>query len=494
MNRKAILYILGWVLNIEGAFMILPFLVSLFYQEEQGWSFLIVAAICIAVGTLLVLKKPKNMVIYEKEGFVIVAFSWILFSLFGCLPFIINGDIPNFTNALFETVSGFTTTGASILTDIEALSHASLFWRSFTNWIGGMGVLVFLLAVMPMKGGGSQIHIMRAESPGPVVDRLVPKIRNTASILYIMYIVLTVVEFIMLVAGGLSAFEASCASFSTAGTGGFGIRNDGFMSYSPYIQWVVAVFMMLFGINFGAYFLLTIRRFKEAFRYEEARCYILIILAATAIIAWRLIPEGMSIEETVRHSFFQVSSIITTTGFATANFDLWPQAAKVILVLLMFIGACAGSTGGGIKVSRVMILAKTVKKEIMIYIHPNSVKKIKMEGKMVSHETLRATNVFFITYILIFVASVFLLSFEDHSLETSFTAVVATFNNIGPGLAEVGPAGNFSGFTDFSKYVMIFDMLAGRLELYPILMIFHMGMWKSAIVPPIKRRIVQKKK
>ncbi|MBO5734186.1 MAG: TrkH family potassium uptake protein [Clostridia bacterium] len=494
MNRKAILYILGWVLNIDGAFMILPFLVSLLYQEEQGWSFLIVAAICIAAGTLLVLKKPKNMVIYEKEGFVIVAFSWILFSLFGCLPFVINGDIPDFTNALFETVSGFTTTGASILTNIEVLSHASLFWRSFSNWIGGMGVLVFLLAVMPMKGGGSQIHIMRAESPGPIVDRLVPKIKNTASILYIMYIVLTVIEFIMLVAGGMSAFEAICASFSTAGTGGFAIKNDSFMSYSPYIQWVVAVFMMLFGINFGAYFLLTIRRFKEAFRYEEARGYIFIILAATAIIAWRLIPQGMGIEETLRHSFFQVSSIITTTGFVTANFDLWPQAAKVILVLLMFIGACAGSTGGGIKVSRVMILAKTVKKEIMIYIHPNSVKKIKMEGKQVSHETLRATNVFFITYILIFVASVFLLSFEDHSLETSFTAVVATFNNIGPGLAEVGPVGNFSGFTNFSKYVMIFDMLAGRLELYPILMIFHMGMWKSAIVPPIKRRMVLRRK
>lgn len=494
MNIKAIIYVLGWVLNIEGAFMILPFLISLIYGEHQGWSFMIVAAICIAAGVLLILKRPKNMVIYEKEGFVIVAFSWILFSLFGCLPFVINGDIPNFTDALFETVSGFTTTGASILTNVEALSHASLFWRSFTNWIGGMGVLVFLLAIMPMKGGGSQIHIMRAESPGPTVERLVPKVRNTASILYVMYIVLTVIEFIFLIAGKMPVFDAITTSFSTAGTGGFAIKNDSFMSYSPYIQWVVAIFMMLFGINFGAYFLLTIRRFKQAFRYEEARYYILIILAATAIIAWRLLPEGMSVEETVRHAFFQVSSLITTTGFTTANFDLWPQAAKVILVLLMFIGACAGSTGGGMKVSRVMILAKTVKKEIMIYIHPNSVKKIKMEGKLVNHETIRATNVFFITYMVIFVASVFLLSFEEHALETSFTAVAATFNNIGPGLAEVGPVGNFSHFTPFSKYVLMFDMLAGRLELYPMLMIFNLGMWKAAIVPPAKRRVARFKK
>ncbi len=489
MNIKAIIYVLGWALNIEGAFMLLPFIVGLIYGEVQGWSFLTVAALCIIIGTLAILKKPKNMVFYEKEGFVTVAFSWIFLSIFGCLPFIINGDIPNFTDALFETVSGFTTTGASILTDVEALSHASLLWRSFTNWIGGMGVLVFLLAVMPLKGGGSQIHIMRAESPGPTVERLVPKVRNTASILYIMYIVLTVVEFIFLVAGKMPVYEAVCASFSTAGTGGFGVKNNSFMSYSPYIQWVVAVFMMLFGINFGAYFLITIRRFKQAFRYEEARCYIFIILVATIIITVGLLPKGLGAEPTVRHAFFQVSSIITTTGFVTADFNLWPQAAKVILVLLMFIGACAGSTGGGIKVSRIMILAKTVKKEIMICIHPNSVKKIKMEGKQVPHETLRSTNVFFITYIAIFVVSVFLLSFEEHALETSFTAVVATFNNIGPGLAEVGPVGNFSFFTPFSKYVLIFDMLAGRLELYPMLMIFHFGMWKSAIAPSVKRKL-----
>lgn len=480
MNIKAIRYILGWVLNIEGAFMILPFFVSLIYGEKQGWSFLIVALLCAIIGTLSVLRKPKNMVVYEKEGFVIVAFSWILFSLFGCLPFVINGDIPQFTNALFETVSGFSTTGASILTNVEGLSHGSLFWRSFTNWIGGMGVLVFLLAVLPQKGDGSQIHIMRAESPGPNVERLVPKVRNTASILYIMYIVLTVVQIVFLMFGKMPLFDAVTAALSTAGTGGFAIYNDGFASQTPYVQWVIAIFMMLFGVNFGAYFLITIRKFRQAFKYEEARYYLLIIVAAVAIITWRLMPYGMGFEETVRHAFFQVSSIITTTGFATADFNLWPQAAKVILVLLMFIGACAGSTGGGIKVSRIMMLAKTVKKEIMIYIHPNSVKKIKMEGKVVSHETLRATNVFIITYVAIFVVSLFLLSFEEHSLESSFTAVVATLNNIGPGLSEVGPTGNYSHFSDFSKYVMMFDMLAGRLELYPMLMIFNYNMWKSS--------------
>lgn len=480
MNIKAIRYILGWVLNIEGAFMLMPFFVSLMYGEKHGWSFFMVALLCAIVGGLSVIRKPKNMVIYEKEGFLIVAFSWILFSIFGCLPFVMNGDIPNFTDALFETVSGFSTTGASILADVEALSHASLFWRSFTNWLGGMGVLVFLLALLPQKGDGSQIHIMRAESPGPSVERLVPKVRNTASILYIMYIVLTVVEVIFLVCGKMPLFDAVTAALSTAGTGGFSIYNDSFASQTPYVQWVIAVFMMLFGINFGAYFLLTIRKFRQAFRYEEARCYLFIIIAAVAIITWRLWPQGLGIEETVRHAFFQVSSVITTTGFATADFNLWPQAAKVILVLLMFIGACAGSTGGGIKVSRIMMLAKTVKKEIMIYIHPNSVKKIKMEGKVVNHETLRATNVFIITYVAIFVVSLFLLSFEEHSLESSFTAVTAMLNNIGPGLAEVGPTGNYSHFTAFSKYVMMFDMLAGRLELYPMLMIFNFGMWKSA--------------
>ena len=492
MNIKAIIYVLGWVFNCEGVLMLLPFIVSLIYRESQGMAFLAVSALCLILGMLLISKKPKNMTIYAKEGFVTVAFSWIVFSIFGCLPFIFNGDIPNFTDALFETVSGFTTTGSSILVNVEALSRCSLFWRSLTNWVGGMGVLVLLLTVMPLKGG-SQIHIMRAESPGPNVERLVPKIRNTAMALYIMYIILSVVEFLFLIAGRMSVFDALTTVFATAGTGGFATRADSYASFSPYIQWVVGIFMMLFGVNFGAYFLVSIRHFKDAVKYEEPRYYFLIILVATGIITMNILNTGMDLGTTIRHSFFQVSSLITTTGFTTHDFNLWPSESKVILVLLMFIGACAGSTGGGIKVSRVVMLLKTVKKEIMLNIHSGSVKKIKMEGKVVNHEVIRATNVFFITYVVIFVASVFLLAFDEHDLITIFTAVVATLNNIGPGLGEVGPMGNFSTFTPFSKYILIFDMLAGRLELYPMLMIFHLGMWKSAIVPPIKKKLLKNK-
>lgn len=488
MNIRAIMYVLGWVLNVEGIFLMFPYIVSLIYKESQGMPFLIVALVCLLIGSLIVRKKPKNMEIYAKEGFVTVAFSWILFSIFGCLPFVFNKDIPNFVDALFETISGFTTTGASILTDVEALSKCSLFWRSLTIWIGGMGVLVLLLAVMPLKGG-SQIHILRAESPGPTVERLMPKTRNTAGILYIMYIILSVAQFIFLIAGKMSVYDALTSVFSTAGTGGFGIKTDSYMSYSPYIQWVIGIFMMLFGINFGAYFLIYVRRFRQAFKYEEVRYYLLIIAFATLIICTNTYTPEAGLEPTVRHSFFQVSSIITTTGFSTADFNLWPSESKVILVTLMFIGACAGSTGGGIKVSRIAILLKTAKKEIMLNVHPGSVKKIKMEGKVVNHETIRATNVFFITYMLIFASSVFLLAFDGHDLLTNFTAVTATINNIGPGLGEVGPMGSYANFAPFSKCVLMFDMLAGRLELYPMLMIFHLGMWKNAIVPPLKSRL-----
>ena len=491
MNIRAIIYILGWVLNIEGLFMLLPSVVALIYKEGQGWAFFAVSLLCILVGLALSHKKPNDMEIYAKEGFVTVAFSWILFSVFGAIPFVLNGDIPSFTDALFEMISGFTTTGSSILVDIESLSYSSLFWRSLTNWIGGMGVLVLLLAIRPLKGG-SHIHILRAESPGPSVERLLPKIQNTAGILYVMYIALSVVEFIFLIAGKMPVFDALTAVFATAGTGGFGIKNDSFATYSPYIQWVISIFMMLFGINFGAYFLIFTKHFRQAFKYEEVRCYFLIIIVATIIIYTNIFHLGMGAEQTIRHSFFQVSSIITTTGFSTIDFNLWPSESKVILLILMFIGACAGSTGGGIKVSRIMMLLKTVKKEIMINIHPGSVKKIKMEGKVVNHETIRSTNVFFITYIMIFVISVFLIAFDEHDLITNFTAVTTALNNIGPGLGEIGPMGNFSNFTPFSKYVLMFDMLAGRLELYPMLMIFHFGMWKTAMVPPIKRKILKK--
>ncbi len=491
MNIRAIIYILGWILNMEGAFMLLPFVVSLLYGEPEGAAFFIVAALCILIGTLMVLKKPRNMVFFEKEGFVTVAFSWIMLSIFGALPFCINGDIPNFTDALFETVSGFTTTGASILTDIEALSHCSLFWRSFTNWVGGMGVLVFLLAIMPLTKGGSPIHLLRAESPGPSVERLLPKVQNTALILYIMYFVLSLAEFIFLILGKMPAFDAITAVFGTAGTGGFAVRNASFADYSPYIQWVTAIFMMLFGVNFSMYFMLYLKKWSKAVHFEEVRYYFFIIIASTLIIAFNTFRVNSGAESTLRHAFFQVSSIITTTGFATTNFDLWPSASKAILVTLMFVGACAGSTGGGMKVSRIVILFKTVKKELMIHIHPGSVKKIKAEGKMVNHEVQRSINVFCVTYLLIFAASVLLLSFENRDLVTTFTSVAATLNNIGPGLAEVGPSGNFSFFSPFSKYVLMFDMLAGRLELYPMLMIFHMGMWKSSLGPAVRRRVAR---
>lgn len=487
MNIRAVIYVLGWILNIEGAFMLLPFFVSLIYGEPQGRAFLVVALISILIGTAVVIKKPKNMVFYEKEGFVTVAFSWIMLSIFGCLPFVFNGDIPNFTDALFETVSGFTTTGASILTNVEGLSQGSLLWRSFTNWIGGMGVLVFLLAIMPLTKGGSPIHLMRAESPGPSVERLLPKVRNTALILYIMYIVLTVIEFLLLIAGKMPVFDAVCASFSTAGTGGFGIKNTGFADYSPYIQWVVAIFMMLFGVNFSVYFLLYLRKWTKAVKYEEMRYYFIIIALATLLIFLCIFPDYAGVEEPLRHSFFQVSSIITTTGFATTDFNLWPSLSKTILVTIMFVGACAGSTGGGMKVSRIVTLVKTIKKELTIYVHPGSVKKIKSEGKAVTHDIQRAINVFFIVYILIFVASVLLISIENKDLETTFTSVAATLNNIGPGLAEVGPAGNFADFTPFSKYVLMFDMLAGRLELYPMIVVLSFSMWKSTIISGIRK-------
>ena len=405
--------------------MLLPFLVSLWYGEGEGAAFLMVAVLCIVLGTLVVFKKPRNMVFFEKEGFVTVAASWILMSIFGALPFCINGDIPNFTDALFETVSGFTTTGASILVDIEAMSYCSLFWRGFTNWIGGMGVLVFLLAIMPLTKGGSPIHLLRAESPGPSVERLFPKLQNTALILYIMYFVLSLAEFLLLVLGKMPVFDAITAVFGTAGTGGFAVKNNSFTDYSPYIQWVIAVFMMLFGVNFGMYFLLFLRKWKKAFRFEEARYYFLIILVSTLIIFFNIYRVGAGVEATLRHAFFQVSSIITTTGFATTDFNSWPSASKAILVTLMFVGACAGSTGGGIKVSRIVILFRTVKKELMIHIHPGNVKKIKAEGKMLNHEVQRSINVFFVLYILIFTSSVLLLSFENQDLVTTFTAVAA---------------------------------------------------------------------
>lgn len=479
MNTSIIRYILGSVLKIEAILMLLPCLVALLYGEKQGICFLLLAVAGFFIGALMTIKKPKSQVFYLKEGCVATSLSWIVLSLFGCLPFYFTGEIPSFTDALFETISGFTTTGASILNDVEALSHCAMFWRSFTHWIGGMGVLVFLLAIIPLSGG-SHINLMRAESPGPSVGKLVPKVKYTARILYYIYIGMTIIEIIFLLAGKMSLFEALNTAFGTAGTGGFGIKNDSFASYSPYLQWVVTIFMILFGVNFNAYYLILFRKFKKALLMEEVKYYFIIIFISIAIISFNLMQSALGIFEAVTQAAFQVASIITTTGFSSVNFDLWAESSKTILVLLMFIGACAGSTGGGIKVSRFVVLFKTVIKEFNSYMHPKSIKKIKMDGRQVEHEVVRSINVYFITFVIIFSLSVFLVSLEGNDFSTNFTAVAATINNIGPGLSKVGPAENFGFLTPLSKYVLMFDMLAGRLELFPLLILFHPGVWKEA--------------
>ena len=409
---------------------------------------------------------------YLKEGCITTALSWIFLSLFGALPFFLSREIPSYLDALFETVSGFTTTGASILTDVESLSRCSLFWRSFTHWIGGMGVLVFIMAIIPLSGGSS-INLMKAESPGPSVGKFAPKLKSTARILYGIYFALTVLQIILLLIGNMPVFDSVCTAFGTAGTGGFGIKNSSIAGYSPYLQWVITIFMILFGVNFNAYYLIVYRKFRKAFAMEEVRWYFIIIISSIGIIFLNILGTYAHIADALRDSAFQVASIITTTGFSTVDFNLWNSTAKTVLVLLMFIGACAGSTGGGIKVARFVVVIKTIKRELNSYIHPNSVKKIQVEGKAIDRETIKAINVYFITFIVLFTLSVFLVSFEGKDLTTNFTAVAATINNIGPGLELAGPASNFSLFSPLSKIVFIIDMLAGRLELFPLLILFH---------------------
>ncbi len=478
MNYRIVIYILGWVINIEAALMLLPFIVSLIYGEaDKGMGFLWVILGSALLGTLMVIKKPKDTNIYLKEGYVSVALSWIVMSVIGALPFVINKDIPRFVDAFFETVSGFTTTGSSVLSDVEVLAQCSLFWRSFTNWIGGMGVLVFLLAIVPMAGG-THMNLMKAESPGPSVGKIVPKVKNNAIYLYGIYIVLSVIMIIFLLLGDMSLFEALCTMFSTAGTGGFSINSSGFVMHSPYIQWVVTIFMIVFAVNFGVYFLIATGKIRDALKHEEARTFFIIIFVAAAIMFIDLKDIITNTGDCIRHIFFQIGSIISSTGFASMDFNVWPETSRTVLVILMFIGACAGSTGGGIKVSRIIILAKTVKKELISFLHPRSVKKIKIEGKVLEHEVLRTTNVFIAAYMMIFTASILLLSFEGYDLVTNFTAIATTFNNIGPGLELVGPMSNFGFFSDFSKIILSFDMLAGRLELFPLLILLCPSVWR----------------
>ena len=485
MNTSMIRFILGNILRLQSLFLLLPSITAVIYKENTLIPYITVAFSCFILGTVMTWNKPEDHVFYLKEGCVATALSWIVLSLSGAFPFVLTGEIPHFADALFETVSGFTTTGSSILSNVEALSYSSLLWRSFTHWIGGMGVLVFLLAIIPMSGG-SNINLMKAESPGPSVGKLVPKIRSTARILYLIYIGMSIILFILLLLGKMPVFDALATTFGTAGTGGFGIKNDSLAGYSPYIQWVTGIFMMLFGVNFNAYYFILFHDVKKAFKMEEVRWYFTIIILSVFVIFTDLMQFYPSLGTALKDAFFQVSSIITTTGFATADFNLWSATSKSTLVLLMFVGACAGSTGGGLKVSRLIILVKTIFKELTSYTHPKSIVKIKMDDKPIEHEVVRSTNVYFITYMIIFVVSVFCLTFENIDLISIFTAVTATFNNIGPGLEMVGPTANFGHFSDFSKYVIIFDMLAGRLELFPLLMLFHPELWKETLNKKLK--------
>jgi len=476
MNIRIILYFLGWVLKIEALFMILPYIIAAIYQEKNGIYFLIVGLMSGVLGWLISHKPPQNKAFYAREGFVSVALSWIVLSFFGALPFYLSGEIPLFEDALFEIISGFTTTGTSILPDVEALSRCMIMWRSFTHWIGGMGVLVFILAILPMVGG-CNMHIMKAESPGPSVGKLVPKVKTTAKILYLIYFAMTLVQIVILLGSGMHWFDAVAMSFGTAGTGGFGILNDSAASYTTFQQGVITVFMILFGVNFNVYYLFLIKKPKEALLSEEARYYLLIILAAIVLITWNIRGSFSSLFQAIHHSAFQVASIITTTGYATLDFDLWPSFSKTILVFLMFIGACAGSTGGGMKVSRIVIGMKTVKKELSTLIHPRSVKILKFEGKAIEHTVLRSVNTYFIAYMVIFVVSLLIVSIENYDLVTNFTAVTTALNNIGPGLGKAGPTCNFSFFSPLTKVVLMFDMLAGRLELFPMLLLFSPRTW-----------------
>lgn len=477
MNYRMISYILGWILIFEGLFLTVPIITGAVFGESALISYLIALGICLLIGALLVLKKPKNKQLFAREGCVIVALSWIVLSLFGSLPFIISGEIPSFIDALFETVSGFTTTGASILSDVEKLSHASLMWRSFTHWVGGMGVLVFIMAFIPLSGA-QNMHIMKAESPGPSVSKLVPRVRTTAMLLYSIYFVLTLVEFIMLLCGGMSVFEALNTAFATAGTGGFGFLNSSMGSFSPYIQIVITVFMILFAINFNCYYLLLCGKLREMFNLE-LRTFLIIVATAITVITINISDMFSSVGEALRHAAFTVASLISTTGFSTVDFNMWPELSRTLLVLVMFIGGCAGSTCGGIKVSRMIILFKGMAKELQTMVQPRQIKKIKMDSRMIDHETVRSVNVYMVAYLMIFAISLVFISFDNHDLITNFTAVTAAINNIGPGLDLVGPTSNFGFFTMQSKIILIFDMLAGRLELFPMLLLFTPATWKK---------------
>ena len=465
------------MLCAEAGMLLLPALIAVYYHERCVWALLLAAAVALAVGLVTVLlSRPGSNVIFAREGFCIVSLAWIALSAVGALPFVFSGEIPRYVDAFFETASGFTTTGASILANVEAMSHGLLFWRSFTHWVGGMGILVFVLAIVPSVSERS-IHILRAEMPGPIVGKLVPRSRDTASLLYKIYISMTLLEILLLLAGGMPPFESVVHAFGTAGTGGFSCRNISIAGYSPYLQWVITVFMFLFGVNFNLYYLLLLRKFRDVLHSTELLVYGAIVLLSASLVTVNILPVCSSAEEAVRQAAFQVSSIITTTGFSTANFDLWPTFSKAILVLLMFIGACAGSTGGGIKVSRVVILGKTVQKELRRLCHPRSVNSVRFEGKPLDETTNRGVLIYLAAYLFCFIAVLLVLCLEQSDFVTNFTAAASCFNNIGPGLNMVGPAANYTHYSDLSKVALSFAMLLGRLEIFPLLIFFSPEVW-----------------
>ena len=471
-------YVLGRIFMVEAALMLLPVAVALIYGETGRLvAFLIPLVLLAVIGLLLGKRAPADTAIYAREGLVIVALSWVLMSVFGALPFVISGEIPNFVDAFFETVSGFTTTGASILRDVEALSQSMLFWRSFTHWVGGMGVLVFAMAVLPMTDGRA-MHLMRAEVPGPSVGKISSKLRDTAKILYAIYFAMTVIEVLLLCLGGLPLFDALITSFGTAGTGGFSNRGLSIGAYdSAYVEMVTAVFMLLFGVNFNLYYLLLMRHFKEALGSEELLAYLGVVGISTLAIAGNIYHLYQSVGQSLRYAFFQVASIITTTGFATTDFNLWPTFSKAILVLLMFFGACAGSTGGGLKISRIIIMCKAARQDMMRVRHPHAVTSVRFEGKPLERKTVSGVHIYMNLYLLICVLSMLIVAFDQFDLITTFTAVASCLNNIGPGLEIVGPMGNFADFSVPAKLLLTFDMLVGRLEIFPMLVLLAPTTW-----------------
>ncbi len=479
MNFRMIGYTVGLVLLCTAGLMLLPLIVAVLYEGPDVSAFVASIICCTVAGMVLALLRPKNTRIFAREGFLIVALSWVMLSAFGALPFVFSGYIPNYINAFFESVSGFTTTGASILTEIESLPHGILFWRSFTHWIGGMGVLVFIMAIMPLSGGRS-MHVMRAEVPGPVVSKLVPQIRNTALILYGIYIVLTIIETVLLLVSGLPLFDSLVHAFGTAGTGGFSSKNLSIASYNnPQVEWIITIFMLLFGINFNLYYLLILGQISKALWNEELRVYIGIVIFSVATISLNIYHMYENIGTTVRTAAFQVATVMTTTGYATADFNLWPEFSKSLLVVLMFIGASAGSTGGGLKISRCIILFKTGVNCLRNQLFPRSVNIVRLDGRRVEDSTVTETGNYLILYAIITFVSFLIVSVDGFSFETSFTAIVACLNNIGPGLDMVGPVGNYSEFSALSKIVLALNMLIGRLEIFPIILLFSPSAWRN---------------